>query len=115
MNNGHNTIDPTLQPSLQFAKKIAEKNGYELNPNRTQLNRLCTHLAENKENWGRFFCPCKQHYPVNPETDPVCPCPTFRDEINQQGHCECHLFYSPEAAEQAKKRPGLLADVTCPG
>ncbi len=115
MENGKKKSGSTYQTSLNFAKKIAEKNGYELNPNQTQLNRLCTHLAENKKNYGRLFCPCKQHYPVNPETDPVCPCKTFRDEIKQQGHCECHLFYSPEAAEQARSRPGLLANVACPG
>jgi ferredoxin-thioredoxin reductase catalytic subunit len=115
MTNAQEMSEPDLQKWLNFARKIADKNGYDLNPDVTQLNRLFRHLAENRKNYGKSFCPCKQHFPVQPNIDPVCPCSTFHDEIEQQGHCECHLFYSQEAAEQRRKRPGLLAGVTCPG
>jgi ferredoxin-thioredoxin reductase catalytic subunit len=105
----------SLRLALEFAKKVAEKNTYELNPNEAQLQNLVRHLADNKAKHGRYFCPCKQHYPLQPENDPVCPCFTFHDEIKDQGYCECHLFYNRDAALQAKSRPGLLADVACPG
>jgi len=72
-------------------------------------------MAENKRKYGRYFCPCKQHYPVKPGIDPICPCESFRDEISRDGHCECHIFFDEAAEVQAKRRPGLLATVTCPG
>jgi len=107
--------DEALRPVLNFAAKTAERHGYELNPNAVHLERLARHLTENKARHGRMYCPCKQNYPLRPETDPVCPCAEFRDEVESQGHCECHLFYSVEAAERLRRRPGLLATVTCPG
>jgi len=107
--------DPALLAPLAYAWKIAERHGYTLNPDQGQLQRLARLLAENKANHGRYFCPCKQSYPLDPGADPVCPCPTFKDEIRDQGHCVCHLFFDPEAAERARERPGLLANVTCPG
>lgn len=109
------TADEALRPVLRFAEKVAERHGYELNPDPKQLERLARHLTENKAKHGRFYCPCKQNFPVNPEDDPVCPCGTFQEEVERQGHCECHLFFSPEAAERVRRRPGLLATVTCPG
>ena len=115
MNDGKEGIDPAQKEALAFAEKIAEKLGYVLNPDEVHLRRLAGHLAENKAKYGRYFCPCKQNYPLQPESDPVCPCSTFREEIERQGHCECHLFFDPEAAERVRKRPGLLATVTCPG
>jgi ferredoxin-thioredoxin reductase catalytic subunit len=107
--------DAALRPVLGFATRIAERHGYELNPDVAHLERLARHLTENKARHGRFFCPCKQSYPLLPDVDPVCPCEDFHDEIGRQGHCECHLFFSPEAAERVRQRPGLLATVTCPG
>jgi len=115
MSSTPDDVDPVLRAPLAFASKVANKHGYVLNPDPKQVERLARHLADNKANHGRYFCPCKQHFPVQPDEDPVCPCPTFHDEIRTQGHCVCHLFYSPEAAENARNRPGLLADVTCPG
>jgi ferredoxin-thioredoxin reductase catalytic subunit len=87
MTNAQEMSEPDLQKWLNFARKIADKNGYDLNPDVTQLNRLFRHLAENRKNYGKSFCPCKQHFPVQPNIDPVCPCSTFHDEIEQQGHC----------------------------
>ncbi len=115
MENESESIDQVSRDPLTFAGKIAKRFGYTLNPDEVHLRRLGNHLAENKANHGRYFCPCKQHYPLQPDVDPVCPCSTFHDEIKQQGHCECHLFYDPEAAQRAERRPGLLANVTCPG
>jgi ferredoxin-thioredoxin reductase catalytic chain len=115
MNEHDEITDPALRAPLAMASKVAERLGYVLNPDLAQLRRLIEHLAENRANHGKFFCPCKQNYPLQPECDPICPCGTFREEIENQGHCECHLFFAPEAAERVKQRPGLLAGVTCPG
>ena len=115
MDEQHGITDPALQAPLAMATKVADRAGLVLNPDHAQLHRLIKHLADNKANFGKYFCPCKQNYPLQPDSDPVCPCGPFRDEVRAQGHCECHLFYDPEAAERMKARPGLLAGVACPG
>ena len=105
MTNQDPEQNSSFQIPLDNSRKIAERFGYELNPDQSQLNQLIQHLTDNKANYGKYYCPCKQSYPVNPEKDPVCPCPDFREEIEKQGHCECHLFYSPEAAALKWKDP----------
>ena len=115
MTNPTESMEEALRPVLRFAETIAERHGYELNPDPAHLERLARHLTENKASHGRLYCPCKQSYPLRPDVDPVCPCDDFHDEIEKQGHCECHLFFSPETADRLRRRPGLLATVTCPG
>ena len=108
-------LDQPGKDAVAFAGKIADRLGYVLNPDEAHLGRLAEHLAKNKAEHGRYFCPCKQSYPLETDRDPVCPCSTFRDEIAGQGHCECALFFDPDAAARARERPGLLAGVSCPG
>ncbi len=108
-------MNDSFDDTLSYLNKIAQRFGYQLNPDVKALNRLVEHLSKMKLESGKYFCPCKQHYPLDPKTDPVCPCNTFKDEIANQGHCECHLFFDKDAAIQAKRRPGLLAAVDCPG
>jgi len=108
-------MDEALQKTLSYLKAVADKLGYVLNPNDKALSQTASYMAANKQTYGRRFCPCKQHYPVDQSVDPVCPCPEFQDEIIRDGHCECHIFFDKAAAVQAKRRPGLLATVTCPG
>lgn len=108
-------MDEPFNTALEYTKRVAQRFGYTLNPDEGSLNRLIAQMAKIKEQHGRYFCPCKQHHPIDIKRDPICPCDTFKDEISNQGHCECHLFFDIEAAVQAKRRPGLLATVTCPG
>jgi ferredoxin-thioredoxin reductase catalytic subunit len=108
-------VNTPPQATPDFVRHVTDRHGYAVNPDAVQFQRLVRHLDENKAKHGRYFCPCKQHYPLQPDSDPVCPCAALHDEIKQQGHCECHLFFSPEAAMAVERRPGLLANVTCPG
>jgi len=108
-------MNKSPQITLDFLKKVADKFGYVLNPDENALARTASYMAGNEEKYGHRYCPCKHHHPVDPKTDPICPCPDFQDEIRRDGHCECHIFFDKDAAVQAKRRPGLLATVTCPG
>jgi len=101
--------------TLEYLIKVAARFGYVLNPNEKALGLITGYLAENKMKYGKYFCPCKQHFPIEIENDPLCPCPSFRDEIKSNGFCECHVFFDRSAAEKASRRTGLLATVTCPG
>ena len=101
--------------TLEFLHKVAERFDYVLNPNERALGLIIGYMSDNKAKYGKRYCPCKQHYPVDMEADPICPCPSFKDEIAANGHCECHVFWDPDAAEKARHATGLLATITCPG
>ncbi len=108
-------MDSELQKALKFLRKTADNFGYLLNPDLRTLERIATSMVENHKNHKSYFCPCKQHHPVKPEVDPICPCDESEDEIKRDGYCECHVFFDETGFEQAKMRPGLLSTVACPG
>lgn len=101
--------------TIRYLKMVAEKFGYVLNPNEKALGLITGYLTENKIKHDKYFCPCKQHFPVDLDNDPFCPCPTFKEEVARIGFCECHVFFDPAAAEKASRMTGLLSTVTCPG
>ena len=101
--------------TLRHLKAVAARRGYAVQDDPRLLDRLLRSLNENRQRFGGYYCPCnKRHYPLEAKTDPICPCPEAGDEIAANGHCDCHLFFDAEAI-QAKRRPGLLATITCPG
>ena len=106
-------MDEQQSITLQYLKKVANLFGYVLNPNEEALNRVSQSLTENRIEYGKNYCPCKRHYPLDKELDPLCPCATFKEEIAQNGHCECHIFFNTDMAEKYKQRTGLLSTVTC--
>jgi ferredoxin-thioredoxin reductase catalytic subunit len=110
-----NDSTDTLQATLDYLQSVAKKLGLSLNPDDKALNRTASYMASNVDKYGKRFCPCKQHHPVDESSDPICPCREFRDEIKRDGHCECHIFWDPDAAIKAKTKPGLLATIACPG
>jgi len=101
--------------TTDYLLKVADRFGYVLNPNAKTLGLITGYLEENKSKHGKYYCPCKQHHPVDVKQDPICPCSTFKDEITKNGCCECHVFFDEEAAEKVRKSVGLLSTVTCPG
>jgi len=108
-------MDEHLKVTLDYLKKVADRFGYVLNPDEKGLDRISRYMTENKVKFGKYYCPCKQHYPVDRKADPVCPCEDFNDEIKRDGHCECHVFFELDAARNYMLRSGLLSTVTCPG
>lgn len=104
-----------MQSTIKFLQRIADKFGYKLNPNEKTFGQIATYMTKNKEQYGKYFCPCKQHFPLDNKKDPVCPCIEFHEEIKNNGYCECHLFFDEEASIKAKQHPGLLSTITCPG
>ena len=78
---------------LKRVTGIAENAGHLLNPNQDRVMKVVGLMTENFVATGKYFCPCKQSHPLNPETDVICPCPTRQHEIARDGHCFCRLFY----------------------
>ena len=74
---------------------IAADHGLVLNPDAERAAKVLGLMTENLALTGRPYCPCKQSRPLDPEKDTTCPCPTWREEIEAEGHCFCRLFYRP--------------------
>jgi len=79
--------------NLVRISKIAKEHGFVLNPDQERLRKVIGLMTMNKNEFGKYYCPCKQKHPLNPQEDPLCPCPEMDDEISREGHCFCKLFY----------------------
>jgi ferredoxin-thioredoxin reductase catalytic subunit len=71
-----------FQTNLQRLRKIAEQNGLVFNPNSDWVNQVIRLMTDSKRDAGKYYCPCKQHHPPDPETDAACPCPTLDEETD---------------------------------
>ena len=68
---------------LSRVSVIAEKNGYVLNPDVERAKKVVGLMTENFVQADKYYCPCKQSHPLNTETDVVCPCPEWKEEIRE--------------------------------
>ncbi len=104
--------DSAGQKNYQRLKKFAEKEGYILNPNHDWIRQVIILMTNNRKEFGRYFCPCKQHHPVDVAIDVVCPCSTLAEEIARDGYCHCRFFYRKGFE---KEKLNILETITCPG
>lgn len=74
-------------------KNFAEKNGLMFNPDQERVEKVLGLMVMNRQEAGKYFCPCKQSQPINPEKDVVCPCPELKQEVGETGGCHCKLFF----------------------
>jgi ferredoxin-thioredoxin reductase catalytic chain len=84
----------------EWAEEYARKRGWKLNPNEKQLNIILRGLARLKNRTGEQYCPCRVRS-GDKEQDKIiiCPCIYHGDEIAQEGHCHCNLFFANEQGE----------------
>lgn len=106
------TQDKTFADNYARLKRICEKKGYIFNPNQDWVKQVIMLMTNNFNETGKYFCPCKQHYPVDTKTDVVCPCPTIDQEIVDKGCCHCRLFCKTGFK---KEKFDILETITCPG
>ena len=85
--------------NLSRITKIARDNGCSLNPDKERLEKVVGLMTMNKNEFGKYFCPCKQSHPLKVETDVLCPCPSLTQEIEEDGHCYCRLFFQGKQKE----------------
>jgi ferredoxin-thioredoxin reductase catalytic subunit len=93
-------------------KRICEKKGYIFNPNQDWVDQVVRLMTNNQKEHGKYFCPCKQHYPIDIKSDVVCPCSSLDEEVTADGCCHCRLFCSKDFK---KKKFDILETITCPG
>lgn len=104
--------DKVYVDNYERLKKICEKKGYIFNPNQDWVDQVIRLMANNQREYGKYFCPCKQHYPVDIKEDIVCPCPTLEQEVTDDGCCHCRLFCKKDFK---KEKFDILETITCPG
>lgn len=80
---------------LEAAKKYASKVGYQLNSDEQQLKAVIEALLKNEKRYGARYCPCRA-VTGNKQEDAkiICPCVYHINEIKEQGHCRCRLFFA---------------------
>ena len=72
---------------------IAMSNNYKLNPDNERVEKVLGLMTMNFKEFGKYYCPCKQNHPLDPDKDVICPCPELDEEIKKDGNCFCRLFF----------------------
>lgn len=92
-------MNPAYETNLTRLQTIAREHQLELNPDAARVQKVVGLMTENFAAVGEYVCPCKhEHKPPQKGLDKTCPCPEWLDEVAQDGHCFCRLFYAPEKA-----------------
>ena len=86
--------------NLQRVEKLAASNGHQLNPDEERLKKVVGLMTMNFLEFGKYYCPCKQSHPLDPDKDLLCPCAELEDEVTKDGHCFCQLFFHRKSKEE---------------
>jgi len=79
---------------LKWAKGYAQKQGWSLNKDEKQLGTVIKGLVRNKTRFGRPYCPCRLRSGDEEKDRAIeCPCVYHKDEVANEGHCHCHLYF----------------------
>jgi len=73
---------------------FARNKGIKLNPDKQIVENLAKALIAREEQFGEKYCPCRRltNDKVK-DKDIICPCVPCMDEIKENGHCYCRLFF----------------------
>jgi len=85
--------------NLARIEKIAQEKEYILNPDQERMQKVVGLMTMNYNEFGKYYCPCKQSHPIDPEKDVLCPCSPLADEVEKDGHCFCKLFFQKRQKE----------------
>lgn len=80
---------------LTWARAYAHNHGWELNSDEKQLMTVIRGLVRNTKKFGRPYCPCRLRSGDEEKDRAIeCPCVYHKDEVSQQGHCHCNLYFN---------------------
>jgi ferredoxin-thioredoxin reductase catalytic subunit len=91
--------DQAYRANQARLREFADREGYVFNADAERVNKVIGLMSRNFQDFGKYYCPCKQSHPLDPARDTLCPCPEAAREIAQEGHCFCRLFVRPGAAD----------------
>jgi len=93
-----------IRQNARWIEGYARKKGFRANPHRLMFLSMNVALEENREMFGRRYCPC-----FGPTGDPemdrklVCPCHFAPADIAANGICHCALFGAGDLSDAALK------------
>lgn len=98
-------IEEKKEEIRDWVEGYAKEMDFELNPVQKQCETVLTGLARNQVRFGEPYCPCRLRS-GDPEKDReiICPCVYHEDEIKNEGHCHCNLFFSEDGARRKEER-----------
>ncbi|HIE05820.1 MAG TPA: ferredoxin:thioredoxin reductase [bacterium (Candidatus Stahlbacteria)] len=85
--------DDAYKENYKRLAKIAAEKGYIFNPDKERVNKVIGLMTNNFREFGKYYCPCKQSHPLDPNKDPICPCVELDEEVARDGQCYCRLFF----------------------
>jgi len=82
-----------MEEIIKKYSEYAEKNGFQINPDRKIVERVISGLLENEKKKGKKYCPCRR-LSGNQEEDlkKICPCVYHKEEIAKDSKCYCGLY-----------------------
>ena len=95
MSNSWDDVVGTDAYNINLARiqDIAAEKGFMLNPDEERVKKVVGLMTMNHNSHAKYYCPCKQSHPLEPEKDILCPCPELDAEVSTDGNCFCKLFY----------------------
>jgi ferredoxin-thioredoxin reductase catalytic subunit len=85
--------------NLSRINRIAQGSNYVLNPDQERLQKVVGLMTMNHNEFSKYYCPCKQSHPLDPQKDVLCPCAPLAAEVRKDGHCFCKLFFQKRQKE----------------
>ena len=78
----------------KISEDYADEKGFRLQPDEGLLDTVLGGLIRNQEKHGEVYCPCRR-ITGDEEQDKkiVCPCIYHEQEVAEDGHCKCLLFF----------------------
>ncbi len=100
----------TTEDALTFIHRVAEHNGWVVNPDNEFVADLAEGLAVNYNRYGYYLCPCRDGDGSRDlDRDIICPCDYNIPDQLEYGHCFCALFFSPQFAAR-EEEPGQIPE-----
>lgn len=95
-------VDEQAKKIKDWAKRYAEKKGFEVNPDEERVDEVVKGLAVRQEKFGKRYCPCRI-ITGDAEEDRkiICPCVYHEEEVREHGMCHCKLFSAKNSTEGA--------------
>ncbi|MFQ3621639.1 MAG: ferredoxin-thioredoxin reductase catalytic domain-containing protein [Spirochaetales bacterium] len=86
-----------IEQTRLFVERVAEHNGWKVNPDTLFVQTLLEGLTTNRSRFGYYLCPCRETAGSrDKDRDVICPCVYSAADIAEYGHCYCALFFSQE-------------------
>jgi ferredoxin-thioredoxin reductase catalytic chain len=91
--------EKTAEQTATFARMVAQKQGWVVNPDSGFTADLVAGLTTNWNRYGYYLCPCRDtEGSKEADAKVICPCAPSWKDVEEKGHCFCALYLSPKFA-----------------